>query len=314
MSDGLLAIGLTTLDILGRPIETIPDGGGTTLIDQIAVAPAGTAAGAALVASVLGVKTALASAIGNDAAGRFVRHELAARGVDTRLLAVDAARPTSTTILTIRESGERPNFHAVGASSFFGPNEALNERIGAAGFVHWAAVGCAVMLGGAGAALLAKAKAAGATVTCDLIGPNKRTMAELAELLPHVDCFMPNLEEALKLSGHGEPDDAAKTFLGMGARACVFKWGERGSLIFAGGERTALAAHAVDVVDTTSCGDSYCAGFIAARDKGLPFIEACRFATATAALVAQGLGTLGKLESFEATLAFMRHAPLRAVS
>jgi sugar/nucleoside kinase (ribokinase family) len=67
-------------------------------------------------------------------------------------------------------------------------------------------------------------------------------------------------------------------------------------------------------VDTTSCGDSYCAGFIAARDKGLPLIEACRFATATAALVAQGLGTLGKLESFEATLAFMRHAPLRAVS
>lgn len=314
MSDGLLAIGLTTLDILGCPIETIPEGGGTTLIDQIAVAPAGTAAGAALVASVLGVSTALASAIGNDAAGRFVRHELAARGIDTRLLAVDPNRPTSTTILTIRKNGERPNFHAVGASSFFGPGQSLSERIGGVRFVHWAAVGSAGMQGGAGAALLARAKAAGATVTCDLIGPNKRTMAELAELLPHVDCFMPNLEEALKLSGHGEPDDAAKTFLAMGAKACVLKWGERGSLIYAEGARTVLPAHAIDVVDTTSCGDSYCAGFIAARDHGLPLIEACRFATATAALVAQGLGTLGKLESFEATLAFMRHAPVRPVS
>jgi sugar/nucleoside kinase (ribokinase family) len=314
MSDGLIAIGLTTLDILGRPIETIPDSGGTTLIDQIAVAPAGTAAGAALVASVLGVKTALASAIGNDAAGRFVRHELAGQGVDTRLLLVDPVRPTSTTILTIRKNGERPNFHAVGASSFFGPNDALAERIGGARFIHWAAVGSLGMQGGAGAKLLAAAKAAGATVTCDLIGPNKRTMTELAELLPHVDCFMPNLEEALKLSGHSEPDEAAKTFLGMGAKACVFKWGEHGSLICAEGTRTALPAHAIEVMDTTSCGDSYCAGFIAARDKGYSLVDACRFASATAALVAQGLGTLGKLESFEATLSFMRHAPLRPLS
>jgi sugar/nucleoside kinase (ribokinase family) len=52
-------------------------------------------------------------------------------------------------------------------------------------------------------------------------------------------------------------------------------------------------------------------GFIAALDQGWPVVEACRFATATAALVAQGLGTLGKLESFEATERAMREMPLR---
>jgi sugar/nucleoside kinase (ribokinase family) len=59
-------------------------------------------------------------------------------------------------------------------------------------------------------------------------------------------------------------------------------------------------------VDTTSCGDSYCAGFIAALDRGWAPLEAARFATATAALVAQGLATLGRLESFEATAEAMR--------
>ena len=69
-----------------------------------------------------------------------------------------------------------------------------------------------------------------------------------------------------------------------------------------------MPAHRITPIDTTSCGDSYCAGFIAALNRGWEPLEACRFATATAAQVAQGLATLGKLESFEATEAAMNAA------
>ena len=72
-----------------------------------------------------------------------------------------------------------------------------------------------------------------------------------------------------------------------------------------------IPAHDIVPKDTTSCGDSYCAGFIAARLKGADEISACRLATAVAALVAQGLGTLGKLESYEKAQTFMETAPLR---
>ena len=47
MQTDLACVGLTTLDILGRPIETIPEKGKTQLIEQIRLTPAGTAAGAA---------------------------------------------------------------------------------------------------------------------------------------------------------------------------------------------------------------------------------------------------------------------------
>ena len=60
MGEGLLCIGLTTLDMVARPIDALPSGEGTRLIEGIAVAPAGTAAGAAMIAARLGVKTALA--------------------------------------------------------------------------------------------------------------------------------------------------------------------------------------------------------------------------------------------------------------
>ncbi len=48
MKSGLLTIGLTTLDVVARPIDGLPSGEGTTLIEGIACAPAGTAAGAAM--------------------------------------------------------------------------------------------------------------------------------------------------------------------------------------------------------------------------------------------------------------------------
>ena len=59
-----------------------------------------------------------------------------------------------------------------------------------------------------------------------------------------------------------------------------------------------IPAFDVNVIDTTSCGDAFCAGTVAGLAQGWPLEKACRLGTATAALVAQGLGTLGKLDGF----------------
>jgi len=39
------AVGLTILDILGRPVDPVPAGGSVQLIEEIRMTPAGTAAG-----------------------------------------------------------------------------------------------------------------------------------------------------------------------------------------------------------------------------------------------------------------------------
>ena len=313
MTARLICAGLTTLDIAGRPIDAIPEKGGTRLIDGIALAPAGTAGGAAFVAARLGVATALASAVGGDGAGRFVRAELEAAGVDTRLLSTLPEHRTSATILAIRSDGQRPNFHALGASMMAEITPALYEAARAAKFVHWGGVGGPLLDGGPGATLLAHARKGGAVVTCDLISPGPRTMAELVRLLPHVAYFMPNTDEALMLAETDSPSMAARRFLRMGAGTCIFKWGARGAFVSTGSEEMTIPAHDIRVVDTTSCGDSFCAGFIAAMDRGFALPEACRFASAAAALVALDLGTSGKLTDFDSTLAFMRETPLRAM-
>ena len=299
MSETLLCIGLTTLDILARPVDALPPNDTTAIIDQIVLAPAGTAGGTALIAARLGVGTALASTVGADPAGRLVRAELAAAGVDTTLLGESADRPTSVTILPINAAGQRPNLHAIGAGGYVQDGEPLREAARRARFIHFAAIGAAGLKAPQAAALLADAKAAGATVTCDLISPRPGVMDDLKLILPHVDVFMPNAAEARMLSGRDDLAEAGRALCDLGAGACVFTDGADGSLLVDATGARRFAAHKITPVDTTSCGDSYCAGFIAALDQGWDVERACRFAGAVSALVAQGLGTLGGLAGFE---------------
>ncbi len=48
MSRGVVTLGAHVLDILGRCVTHIPDGQGSVLLDEIRLAPAGSAAGTAV--------------------------------------------------------------------------------------------------------------------------------------------------------------------------------------------------------------------------------------------------------------------------
>jgi sugar/nucleoside kinase (ribokinase family) len=310
MSASLLCIGLTTLDICARPVDALTHTERAILIDGIACTPAGTAGGAALVAGKLGLAVKIVGAVGDDLNGLFVRKGFEAVGVDTSLLATRPGEPTSATLLAVETDGTRSSYHAPGAGGGAAIDAAVTAAACASGFVHYAAVGGRATDGGPGAELLRAVKAAGAVVTCDLIGPRRSAAEELARLLPHVDYFMPSAAEATFLSGLDDLPAAAEYFRGLGAGACLIKDGGRGVVVSIEGERRRLPAHAITPLDTTTCGDSFCAGFIAALSRGWAPLDAARFATASAALVALGLGSLGKLQGFAETEAAMREMPL----
>jgi sugar/nucleoside kinase (ribokinase family) len=296
----LVTLGLTTLDIAAYPVDALPPADTGTLVEAMTLMPAGTAGGCALVAAVLGARVAIASAVGADPQGTMVRGSLAAHGVDVTMLETDRAHPTSTTILPVRRDGQRPNLHLLGASVFADVPAAAWDALPRTRAVHWGAVGLPGVAS-RGPEFLAAARAADAFVTCDLIAPGDAARADLARLLPHVDLFMPSMAEVRYLMGGDSIDDAAANFMALGAGGCLFKLGADGALLVTPTRRLHVPAFAITPVDTTSCGDSFCAGFIAARGRGLGDEQAIRFAAATAALVAQGLGTLGKLTSFAAT-------------
>ncbi|MCG2841384.1 sugar kinase [Sandaracinobacter sp. RS1-74] len=305
----LLAVGLTTLDISVRPVEALPAVDEGTLVENITLTPAGTAAAAAAVGARLGLKAALASAVGNDLQGEAVRSGLEKLGVDTSLLATDPTFPTSTTLLPVRADGQRSTLHMVGASVLSPVPEEAFARLPHTRAVHWGGIGYPGPQARA-VEFLQQAKANGAFVTCDLISPSPSAIEELATLLPHVDLFMPSLAEVQVLTGSDDLEAAARRFMALGAGGCAFKLGRSGATLFTPGGQWQAPAFRIDPVDTTSCGDSFCAGFIAARLRGFDEAACLRFAVAVSARVALGLGTLGGLESFDQTLAFADSTPV----
>jgi len=112
-------LGAHILDVLGRPVETIPPGQGSVRLREIRATAAGTAAGTAVDLAKLGARVLAAGAIGDDLLGDIVVAAMARHGVDTAGLVRKDGAQTSATILPIRPNGERPAFHVPGATRLF---------------------------------------------------------------------------------------------------------------------------------------------------------------------------------------------------
>jgi sugar/nucleoside kinase (ribokinase family) len=320
-------VGLTILDISGRPIRKIPDGGDVEFIDEIRLNPAGTAAGALMNAAKLGLKCTSVACLGNDEKGEFILDYYKRLGnIDCDLIQKTTEAPTSATILPIRPNGDRPALHQRGASDKLFVAEEDFDRVCDANVLHHGGTGLLKAMDEScqSAKLLAYAKSKGVITTLDLIAPSDETMDLLRQMLPHVDYFMPSMEEALFLSKASTPQEAAQFFMDMGAGACIFKWGDMGSFVKSATpfdqapswcpnflQSNRIPAFQVDVKDTTGCGDAYCGGFVAGLAQNRNVLDACRLGTAASALVATGLGSDAGVVDLPTTLRFMETAEIK---
>lgn len=310
MTHDVSVVGLYILDILGHPVDQIPPGGQVEFINEIRLTVAGTAGGTAVDLAKLGLNCLAVGAVGDDEKADFVLASLKRHGVDTGQMQRLAEIPTSASILNIRRNGDRPALHQRGASDHFEvPDWALDDVL-AAPIIHLGGTGLLAKLDGAPSArLLAEAKRRGKTVTFDLLGANDRTIDLLSGLFPHIDYFMPSIDEAQLISGSKTVEGAAAFFIDRGVRQCVFTLGEDGAcFIDHHGEILRQPAFEIQVVDTTGCGDAFDAGFITALHHRMDLNTALSFAQASAALVATGLGSDAGIISFDDTLTFMNTA------
>jgi sugar/nucleoside kinase (ribokinase family) len=301
-------IGLYILDVLGRPVIRIPERGGVDFIEEIRLTVAGTAGGTVIDTAKLGLKSLAVGAVGDDEKADWVLMTMQKHGIDTSVMQRLKGVPTSATILNIRPNGERPALHVRGASDHFDVAPELYNTVFAAPIIHLGGTGLLKKLDGPQSlTLLKEAKKRGCIVTFDLIAANAETAAIVKPLLPYIDYFMPSIEEAKDMSGQASAEDCAKFYLGLGAKCCVFTLGGDGAYYaHSDGTRLISPAYAIDVVDTTGCGDAFDAGFIAALHHKMDVETSLRFAQATAGLVATGLGSDAGIESFEHTLHCMK--------
>mgnify|MGYP001253649562 CR=1 FL=1 len=296
-------IGLYILDILGRPVTRIPDRGNVEFIEEIRLTVAGTAGGVVVDTAKLGLKSLAVGAVGNDEKGEFVIDTMARMGIDTSAMQRLVGVPTSATMVNVRPNGDRPALHVRGASDHFDVTSDMYDQVFDAPIVHLGGTGLLRRLDGdRSVVLLQEAKRRGCTVTFDLIAASYETANLVLPLLPHIDYFMPSIEEARDMSRQKTVADCAKFYLDHGAKTCVFTLGAEGAYYASSdGTRLHVPAYDIDIVDTTGCGDGFDAGFIAALHHQMNVEESILFAQTVAGLVASGLGSDAGVKSFEHT-------------
>jgi sugar/nucleoside kinase (ribokinase family) len=168
-------------------------------------------------------------------------------------------------------------------------------------------------LGGPAAGdLLARAHELGCTTSVDVLAPGDPDMlAWIGDCLPHADYLLPNDEQVRGFTGEQSLAAGARALLAAGAGCVAVTQGAKGALVVTPEDELDVPAYAVEVVDTTGCGDAFSAGFLRGRLLGLDLRQSAELGCATAAQVAQGVGTDHGSYSLDDVRAFAADSPRR---
>jgi ribokinase len=279
----LLVVGDVNADLVLRGGDLLPSfGQREQLVESASLVLGGSGAIVAAGAARLGLRVAMAGCVGDDVLGRAMLEALA--GVD-----VSAVRrveePTGISVGLARP-GDRAVLTALGALASFRAEDVPEELLASARWVH---VASPFLQPGLDVAAIAE-RAAGSTSLDPGWDPREEWRLDWEAF----DVLMPNAEEAQRLSGERDVEAAARRLAADGP-CVVVKLGADGALAVQEGETLRAVARRVEPVDATGAGDSFDAGFIAARLGGERVAEALALGCACGALstLAAG-GTAGQ--------------------
>ncbi|GAA1688158.1 PfkB family carbohydrate kinase [Microcella alkalica] len=291
-----LLVGDVIDDIIVVPTGPIrPD---TDTASRIARLPGGSAANTAAWLGWLGAGVDFVGRVGVGDGERHTR-ELADAGVDAHL-GEDAVRATGTIVILV-EGQRRTMLTDRGANAALDPAQVTDALLATAGILHLTGYSLVDALPARVVReLVERAHAHGASVSLDPSSTGfiaDHGVEAFRRAIAGVDVLRPNLDEGRLLAGldaGAPPALVAEALLDL-APAVVLTCGAAGVTIaeLRAGESASvvsLDAERVATVDPTGAGDSFTAGFLAARLAGADLTRAAREGQRAAAIAVSRVG------------------------
>jgi ribokinase len=288
----VVVLGASLMDLNLR-LDRLPVPGETRLGSSYFTSTGGKGANQAVAARRAGAEVVFLTAFGDDAPGRQMRDRYFAEGIDLRHSRIIDSEPSGVALIFVGDDGQ----NLIGVS--MGPNARLD-----AAFINDLPAEVfeppGVFLASlevplpAVARAIERAKGAGLTVV--LNPAPAAALLGAKDLLSRVDVLIPNESEAEALAG-GKGGPAVEALLGLGVSRVVLTLGSAGCMVAEGTNRTSIAAHAVEAVDTVGAGDAFNGALAAGLAEGLTLVEAATLANAAAAIAVTQPGAQGALPS-----------------
>ncbi|MBQ8338635.1 MAG: carbohydrate kinase family protein [Oscillospiraceae bacterium] len=307
----VLCVGSVTTDVIVSPVDNIPNPGELKAIKSASTHVGGCAANAANDLAKLGVPVVLSCKVGKDSFGDFVKSTAKANGVDVKGV-VSGDVDTTVSIVCVSSQGERSFLYNPGSAADFKLSDIPDELIDECDIVFVAGAMLLTSFDGAPCAeLMRRAREKGKYTVMDTAWDfDDVWLPKIREVIPHLDLFMPSVDEAAKLTGLSpkDPDAIADKLFELGAENVIVKVGKHGALICEKNkERYTLPTYmSIKPVDSTGAGDSFCAGFLAGLAQGWDYKKSGQFANAVGTHCIQKIGASTGIVSIEETLKFMQ--------
>lgn len=304
--------GIVVADTYCGPMDSIPQEGEVLVIDDLLSSVGGCAANVASALAKQDVPAAVAGCVGHDYGAKIVLDALENRGVDCSQIRRVDDYSTSQTMILVVKGQDRRFVHVLGANQAFSIDQIDRQWIAGlrcfylGGLLLMPNVLCEQL-----ADLLQYCRTQNVLTVLDVVVPQGlQNFAGLEACLPWVDYFLPNDDEAARMSGKTDPVEQAIHFRDLGAGTTVITRGSEGALAIRDNELWRVAAFPVDAVDLTGCGDAFAAGLITSVlcDREIP--PTLAYASILGSSCSQAIGCYEGVLTATQAEAFIRQNPV----
>jgi len=285
----ILVIGSANVDmVMGLP--RLPSRGETVTDGRFMQTFGGKGANQAIAAQRAGASVSLMTCLGRDDHGRAVARQLASDGVDVSLTVHTADAPTGTALVMFDSAGQ--NYLAVAPGSNYSLLAGDIQQV-AGSFSEFAMlmVQCEIPEATLVTAL-SIAREQGLPVLLNYAPA--RQLAQSLAISPRTGIVVNELEASsitnVVVNDSTSAFEAARSLRGEGYSFAVVTLGAGGACCCSANGEDRVPAIAVEAVDTTAAGDTFCGALAVALAEGRPLTAGIRFATAAAALCVQRAG------------------------
>ncbi len=289
----VLCAGIIVADHVCTPITHLPVAGELVMADGMLLTVGGCAANAAVDLAKMDVRVAIVGRVGDDVFGRVVSDILRDAHVDTSCIKTSAGVDTSQTLIVNVQGQDRRFIHTFGANRDFRPADIPLQMFEKLKVLYLG--GYLVMPGVSQDELIpvfAEARKYGVKTVLDIVVPAKgEYLSQFDRLLPYVDVFLPNNQEAEVITGEKDPLKQAKVFQRLGAGTTIITMGGEGSILVQKDLRLRAGAFSVPVIDASGGGDAFDAGYICGLLEGKGPEDCLRIASALGASCVRAIGT-----------------------
>lgn len=271
-------IGDSYVDLVFKPVTQLPPEGGEIIVDDYEIRAGGSAGYVAQTIAALGVDVKVATAIGDGYLSHFWRSTIESRGVNTGSTCSNEDSTIGTSVVLLDDTDRRFITHR-GANE---TSELLLQQSGSvlmiSGYSQTPALWSQEFVD-----FVEEQSENGVTVTLDTNWSPGNWQPYAEQLLPHIDYFLANDYEAVKITGASSIDEAISQLLSLGASSCIITQGENGCIISNQNTYSQIPAANADPVDYNAAGDIFNAAFITALSSDRSVENACEFAHQCAA-------------------------------